>query len=1350
MIWLMRFAGAGVLLFWVMSAVAATKADYCYDNPSIGDAVKPNILMGLDSSGSMSWTAHRGPKKYGGYWSKPDSDDGDGEWQDETESEIINQTGYDKNQKYYGYADEDWWYAQDSNGTWVPQQECSSACDESSSPPVYPPKHSTNSTWFTGNFVNYMVMARIDVAREALMGGKGTSRSGNGTLNTFITEDSVKIDRASSQPSVPTGVMQDVEEDARWGVMVFGKDADGGNVATSIDESANSQHLTDTYNAIQNWSASGNTPLAEMVWSGLGYYAMESNGSNMPDSPGTPGTRYHNVDFNVKESVDPYKYELPDGTAQYPPCSDSFILLVSDGAPNADDSYPSYFDSFGSSPFDDSGEPLDNVGLYGNLKDLRQKGKSWVPNAPIDGKQNVFLYTLYAFGSSSTAADLMKRAAINGGFEDKDGDDLPHRDTNDGDSDGNLDCTLGTPNSGEDCTEWDGDLNGVPDNYFEAQQGSKFESELRKAITAILERASSGSTVATINTQTRSGGTLLQAFYLPVDTESGPAGTIQVAWKGFLRTLWTDPKGNIRTDTDPDDDLVLDQDDIVQFFFDTGDRRVKARLFPDDGTGAGTAKDNVPDTCDTSSSDVTTKSSTAANAIWQAGEKLANRDPGTNTDGIDANTGSSTPNRDIYFNYNGKDSSLSAWDSSRQMTQFNATAAVASALAPYWDLGASDTPSSGQELIEYVRGYDNPGNGASSDEYRLRQAQDASNQRYQDVWKLGAVITSTPRVLRDQAVSDPADLQGTHSAYINSSRVEGRPSMVFAGGNDGMLHAIYAGEVSSGGSSVQATMNGSNRGEEAWAFIPENALPYLRWYGGMNTDCFIPTVDYRTQLVDAAIGGASSDTQDPQGDDWRTLLIGTMGFGGKEIACGDIDGDSNNEDRSSSVFVLDVTDPENPELLWEESLPDGSLALTYPAVVRQAASGDNDQNGHWWLVLGSGPTDPEGSSFVSTPKLFVFDLENGGSPTAIDLTDSTNFDDGNNLSSTPDVAVGEPLPIDGDQDDRTDTVYFGTYGAAGSGNGGLYRLTLDDPSTPSSWGVSQAATFSSGGRPIFAAPGISRDPLNNVWFYAGTGRFLGPDDKTNSTDPQYVFGYIDDCWGEGLGDSANCSSGITVDSDLVRTDEISVEAGSVDERQCFCAGTFYDTATLSGGTYSCPTGSELVFTSTSAETYSGGPCGNSISCSGSGEEAFDNVKSGIRSNGGWYRELSSTERVFSQPSVQSGLVNVLGFLPTTDLCGYGGNTNFHAVHYQTGTPPPEPTFLNNAGVEDSDSDGDLEIQATINLGKGVPPIGESFASMATSEEGTVRTMSQTSTGQITNTTQQGQQMRSGILFTREP
>ncbi len=162
-----------------------------------------------------------------------------------------------------------------------------------------------------------------------------------------------------------------------------------------------------------------------------------------------------------------------------------------------------------------------------------------------------------------------------------------------------------------------------------------------------------------------------------------------------------------------------------------------------------------------------------------------------------------------------------------------------------------------------------------------------------------------------------------------------------------------------------------------WAFIPKNALPYLRYI--MDPEyCHVYTVDLSPFIFDASIGAPGSgdisgNTRDVSS--WRTILIGGMRYGG---ACRNSTGSCNSTTGGlpdcvktpssgvgySSYFALDITDslayPDDPvghppQLLWEFSNDNLGFATTGPAVVRP---GDQDKNGKWFVVFGSGPTGP--------------------------------------------------------------------------------------------------------------------------------------------------------------------------------------------------------------------------------------------------------------------------------------------------------------------------------------------------------------------------------------------------------
>lgn len=103
-----------------------------------------------------------------------------------------------------------------------------------------------------------------------------------------------------------------------------------------------------------------------------------------------------------------------------------------------------------------------------------------------------------------------------------------------------------------------------------------------------------------------------------------------------------------------------------------------------------------------------------------------------------------------------------------------------------------------------------------------------------------------------------------------------RTPMLYVGGNDGMLHGFSAID-----------------GEEKIAYVPKGAIPKLRYLtsqGYDNKHQFFVDGSPMTGDVDIANTPNSNDTI-THTPDWRTLLVGTMGAGGK------------------GYFVLDVTNP---------------------------------------------------------------------------------------------------------------------------------------------------------------------------------------------------------------------------------------------------------------------------------------------------------------------------------------------------------------------------------------------------------------------------------------------------------
>jgi von Willebrand factor type A domain-containing protein len=121
--------------------------------------------------------------------------------------------------------------------------------------------------------------------------------------------------------------------------------------------------------------------------------------------------------------------------------------------------------------------------------------------------------------------------------------------------------------------------------------------------------------------------------------------------------------------------------------------------------------------------------------------------------------------------------------------------------------------------------------------------------------KLGAVIGSTPAILDAPSLDPPpdADYGYAASAGTYAYTYRNRRSMIFFGGNDGMIHAVDA-----------------RTGYEVWAFIPYNLLPKLRTLqDGQSVERFDYFVDSSPKIAEVKLSGA-----------WRTVLVIGQGYGG--------------------------------------------------------------------------------------------------------------------------------------------------------------------------------------------------------------------------------------------------------------------------------------------------------------------------------------------------------------------------------------------------------------------------------------------------------------------------------------
>lgn len=240
----------------------------------------------------------------------------------------------------------------------------------------------------------------------------------------------------------------------------------------------------------------------------------------------------------------------------------------------------------------------------------------------------------------------------------------------------------------------------------------------------------------------------------------------------------------------------------------------------------------------------------------------------------------------------------------------------------------ADATEDAKALIEWVRGDPNCG-GTSSCE--------GTKTRNRKGWVLGDIVYSTPVLVEQPSLSKltasnhygscatasgEACAAGCDSTCAKKcfacfrDSVEHRKKMVYVGGNDGMVHAFVVGKWDSTNSKwLYDNSDDSEIGTEAWAYIPSNLISSLKDIArcSYGTTCNGVTGDDHRYMVDLSpvpMNVFISLDGDADNRQWRTVLVGGEREGG------------------DVYFALDVTDPDNPAVLWEYSVLRNMVQLT--------------------------------------------------------------------------------------------------------------------------------------------------------------------------------------------------------------------------------------------------------------------------------------------------------------------------------------------------------------------------------------------------------------------------------------
>ena len=519
----------------------------------------------------------------------------------------------------------------------------------------------------------------------------------------------------------------------------------------------------------------------------------------------------------------------------------------------------------------------------------------------------------------------------------------------------------------------------------------------------------------------------------------------------------------------------------------------------------------------------------------------------------------------------------------------------------------------GAAVVNYLRG-DASGEAPSAQDFRPRTS------------RLGDIVNSDPVFVGRQNFGFdalPGEEGATYLTFRNSPAYQNRTPMLYVGANDGMLHGFNA-----------------ESGVEQFAYVPNAVIPDLRFLTEASksddpANAGLPATGYNqkhryfvdgpSRVMDARITRNSTTN-------WRTLLVGALGAGGR------------------GVFAIDVTDPTSlgtSSPLWEftdNSSGGGEMgfAIPQPSLGRM-----ND--GSWAAIISNGY-----DSASHTARLYILDLATG--------TVIKEFDTGVGSASQPN-GLSSPIPVDVDRDRIVDYIY------AGDLHGNLWKFDLSS-NNASQWdfGFKQgntpkplftACTDASSNtacyntrQPITARPEVGANPTGGQMVYFGTGKYFEDCDSRTTTN----------------GTSVNCSNADPATQGIQSFYGI---------RDLFAKGSTSIPTPVGVGRNPADTRllqQSVLATQSFTFVNPDGTNGTENTRVTSNNSIEDNHQ-------GWYIDLpTGGERQVSTPILSGNRIIFTTLIPNSDPCGFGGDSWLMELDALQGSPLPYSPFdLNQDG-----------------------------------------------------------------------
>ncbi len=872
-----------------------------------------------------------------------------------------------------------------------------------------------------GNKLNYKYMRRIDILRLILTGGKVVEYNNREYLETIDINKKIIILIPIEETSSYNPETGEVE-----GILQkIERNKQKPRIGLAIFPGYYYGYFNSYYFK----------PIRKWIYPTYQYDKLIKEINNTLPSGGTPTGEaldevYHY--FSLKDSIwGGFSKEDPNYVNPYEfnnikvRCAKNFVILISDGAWNghwfSENELRCDKDSYLMK------NPIDTDFRYSCVIDPSLiTYKLWTEDLSeeLEGRQRVEIYTVYSFGNNRFGKNALENTAIYGSFIDKDGDDLPY----------GYDSVPPSPpcNSKHEKNSYCGSFSPIKEDKIGEWDKDKNgipdnffygndPQELKEAIYEIFKLILKKASSATSICAISEKNNIGSISLQALFYPERYFNDKKVSWIGYLYNWWLyNSKSYQNIREDTNENKILDVSTDHIIEWSVDEDTGKLKIDVYNSTSTGN-KGSLITSYDSFDS---------LYPIWEAGSILLNTAP---------------QDREIFTTDGNKLISFTEENVESFENYLGSPINFPSCLS-----------NSAKNLVSYIKGVDIKG-------CRNRSINNG------ETWKLGDIVYSTPTAVDYDKFS-----------------------VVFVGANDGMLHAFKVGFVKKLFTPNQVAEiqnskddNGnSSLGEELWAFIPKNALPYLR---------YLANPDYK-HMYFIDLKPYVYSYKDAKGNLHR-ILIGGMRLGGA-VGCtsnGCINPPSDTcPDTSStsciglsSYFALDITNPLKPKFLWEFTNKDLGFTYSGPAIVKR-------KNGTY-VIFGSGPDNYKGEAYTNL-KFFVLNLFNGKLERVIDTGIQKAF-------SGRLFTEG----VDFNNDGYTDSIFVGTSIFDGDLNrmeGGILQIDTDS-NNPNNWRIREYLIREI--PPVTSKIEVMKC-FNRWYIYFGTGKWFFKEDNPLPNQKERIYG----------------------------------------------------------------------------------------------------------------------------------------------------------------------------------------------------------------------------------------------------